>query len=70
MCVSTLTTIFLTKSKTVGASARVSVLLRNGRGAKSGGRCATAILRAADVARKIAGYSELTVSGLSIKIEL
>lgn len=62
--------IFLTKSKTVGASARVSVLLRNGLGAKRGGRCARAILHAADVARKIAGYSELTVSGLSIKIKV
>ena len=62
---------FLTKKQNSGSKCtRLRVLLRNGRGAKRCGRCAKVILHAAVVARKITGYSQLTVSGLSIKIKV
>ena len=66
-----LTHFFLTKKHNSGSKCtRLRVLLRNGRGAKRCGRCAKVILHAADVARKITGYSELTVLGMSIKIKV
>lgn len=70
MCIALLPHFFDEKQNSGSKSTRLRVPLRNGRGAKRSGRCAIVILHAADVARKITGYSELTVSGLLIKIKV